>query len=142
MALGSAAGKRGETPERVVESASLPDVAAAPVPALRSLASNDSPPSSADSFLRTIRSAVVSAATAIAGSFAESRPDGRRMLGLGIMLLTLAVAALMAWKLPMRRTTRSDAERWGMPSTYYGPEETYRPVPFAYHPGSLGGGET
>ncbi len=144
MALGSAAGKRGETPERVVESASLPDlpdVAAAPMPAVLPLASDDPAPSPANSFLRTVRSAAdaaATAATAVVGFFAEFRADGRRMLGLGIMLGTLVVAALMAWKLPMRRTLRGDTERWGIPPGYYTSEAPRHIVPFAYHPGSLG----
>ncbi|MBA2533631.1 MAG: GGDEF domain-containing protein [Rubrobacter sp.] len=77
-------------------------------------------------------------------------PQGRLLLAAlagtatawGAMGLILVVAALVAWKLPTKRTTRSDAERWGMPTPYYGAEATYRNVPFAYPPGSLGGGDT
>jgi hypothetical protein len=137
--LGSAAAKRGGSPKPVAESASLPDVAAAPMPAARPLASDDPAPSPANSFLRTVRSAADAVGTAVAGFFAEFRADGRRMLGLGIMLGTLVVAALMAWKLPMRRTLRGDAERWGIPTGYYTSEATRHIAPFAYYPGSLGG---
>ena len=136
-ALGGAAGKDGEAPEPVT----LPDAAAAPVPAKRSLASNDPPPSPVTSFLRTVSSAVASMASVVTGSYAEAfaqtRADGHRLLGLGIILLTLVTSVLMVWKLPMKRTTRWDAEAWGVPTGYYG-SAAYRITPFAYHPGSLG----
>ena len=143
--LGGAAGKDGEAPEPmtepVAEPVTLPDAAAAPDPTVGSLASSDPPPSPVMSFLRTVRSAVASAASVVTGpsteASAQTRAEGRRLLGLGIIMLTLLVTALMAWKLPMRRTTRWDAERWGMPTGSYGPA-AYRIAPFAYHPGSLG----
>jgi hypothetical protein len=120
----------------------LPDEAAAPVPAVRTVASNDSPPSPLTSFVSTVRSAVASAAyavTAAVGSLAESFADRRRVLGLGVLLLTLVVAALIAWKLPMRRTTREDAARWGMPTGYYrGTPAAHRIATFAPLPGSPG----
>jgi CheY-like chemotaxis protein len=135
MAPRTAVDNGGEAPEPVT----LPDAAGAPVPAIRSLASNDPPPSPVTSFLRTVRSAVASMASAVSGSFAEAfaqtRSDGRRLLGLGIVLLTLVASALMAWKLSMRRTTRWDAEASGMPTGYYG-SAAYRIAPFAYHPGA------
>jgi LysM repeat protein len=140
-ALGGAAGKDGEAPEPVAEPVTLPDAAADPVPAIRSLASNDPPPSPVTSFLRTVRSAVASVGSVVSGSFAESfaqtPSEERRLLGLGIVLLTLVVTALMAWKLPMRRTARWDAEAWGVPTGYYG-SDAYRIAPFAHPPGSLG----
>ncbi|MBA3425753.1 MAG: diguanylate cyclase [Rubrobacter sp.] len=69
-----------------------------------------------------------------------TRVEGRRVLGLGIWLLTLVVVALMAWKLPMRRTTREDAERWGIPTGfYYGAPAAHRNnAPLASRPGSPG----
>ena len=77
-------------------------------------------------------------------------PQGRLLLAAlvgtatvwGAMGLILVVAALVARKLPTKRITRSDAERWGIPTPYYGAEATYRIVTFAYHPGSLGGSDT
>lgn len=77
-------------------------------------------------------------------------PQGRLLLAAlvgtatvwGAMGLILVVAALVARKLPTKRTTRSDAERWGIPTPYYGAEATYRIVTFAHPPGSLGGGDT
>ena len=80
----------------------------------------------------------------------------RRLLGLaviaavailstvGVMLLTLLVAALVAWKLPMRRTTRRDAERRGIPTGHYrhyhgAPPGAYRNgAPFAPVPAGAG----
>ncbi|MBA2713163.1 MAG: LysM peptidoglycan-binding domain-containing protein, partial [Rubrobacteraceae bacterium] len=77
-------------------------------------------------------------------------PQGRLLLAAlvgtatvwGAMGLILVVAALVARKLPTKRTTRSDAERWGIPTPYYGAEATSRIVTFAHPPGSLGGGDT
>jgi len=138
----------GPVTEREAEPATLPDVAAAaPVPAVGAVASNDAQPPPFVSFSRTIRTEVVSAASALAESFesffgvsADAGTEGRRLLCLGVLALTLLVAAFLAWKLPMRRTTRGDAERWGMPAGYYGETPpAHRVAPFAYHPGSLGG---
>jgi hypothetical protein len=43
----------------------------------------------------------------------------RRLLGLGIIALTLVLAGLMAWRLPMRRDV-GDAEAWGLyPGLYH-----------------------
>jgi len=148
-AASGAAAEGGDVPapvaERQAEPVSLPllpDEAAAPVPAVRTVASNDSPPSPLTSFVSTVRSAVASAAyavTAAVGSLAESFADRRRVLGLGVLLLTLVVAALIAWKLPMRRTTREDAARWGMPTGYYrGTPAAHRIATFAPLPGSPG----
>jgi hypothetical protein len=127
--------QRGAEP---VNLPALPDEAAAPVPAARTLASNDSSPSPVASVLRTIRTEFTSAASWLADSFAGAHTDGRRLLGLGVLVLTLLVAALVAWKLPMRRTTRRDAERWGIPTGYYGARPDYRNAPIASRPGSPG----
>ncbi len=70
-----------------------------------------------------------------------TRVEGRRVLGLGIWLLTLVVVvALIAWKLPMRRTTREDAERWGIPTGFYyeAPAAHRNNAPLASRPGSPG----
>ena len=147
-APGGAAAEGGDVSapvaERQAEPVSLPllpdEAAAAPVPAVRTLASNDSSPSPVASVLRTIRTEFTSAASWLADSFAGARTDGRRLLGLGVLVLTLVVAALVAWKLPMRRTTREDAERWGIPTGYYhgAPVAHRNNVPFAFRPGSPG----
>jgi hypothetical protein len=123
----------------------LPDAAASPVPAVGMVAPDGSPTSPVASLLRKIRAEVASVPTALAETFADAGTEGRRMLGLGIVLLTLVAAVLIAWKLPMRRTTRRDAERWGTPAGHHGYHRgapaTRRAVPFAYHSGSLGGAD-
>ena len=156
---GGAGAKGGEAPEtaarqearqeaKPVGLPALPGVAvAAPVPAVGAVASNGSPTSPVASLLRAVRAEVASAASALAESFfavaADARADGRRLLGLGVLALTLLVAALVAWKMPMRRTTRGDAERWGTSSGYYGYYGEAPPAPgttsFFYRPGTLGG---
>src|SRR5215203_4876112 len=42
----------------------------------------------------------------------------RRLLGVGILALTLIVALLMAWRLPMRRNVE-DPQAWGIPQQQY-----------------------
>jgi LysM repeat protein len=153
--VGGADAKGGEAPEKAARQTAqhkakpvgLPalqdEAAAAPVPAVRA-ASDGSPTSPVASFLRTIRAELASVPTALAESFADARADGRRLLGVEVLLLTLLVAALIAWKLPMRRTTRRDAERWGIPDGYYryyhgAPPEAYRNgAPFASVPTGTG----
>ena len=148
-AAGGAAAEGGNVPAPVAQRESqrgaepvnlpaLPDEAAAPVPAARALASDDSSPSPVASVLRTIRTEFTSAASWLADSFAGARTDGRRLLGLGVLVLTLVVAALVAWKLPMRRTTREDAERWGIPTVYYGARQDYLNALTAFRPVSPG----
>jgi hypothetical protein len=91
----------------VAEPVNLPEVAAAaPVPAVRSLDAKASPRSPVESFAMTVRSAVSTAESAVVG--------GRKLLGLGTILLTLIVCSLLAWKLPMRRNV-GDSEAWTIP---------------------------
>jgi LysM repeat protein len=47
----------------------------------------------------------------------------RQLLGVGILVLTVLVAILMAWKLPMRRSVDSPSA-WGIPGGYYQEERT------------------
>jgi len=61
--------------------------------------------------------------------------EGRRLLGLGIMALTLFVAILIVWRLPMNRGVR-EPEAWGMYQGYYanyalrgGPDDPQNPSP-------------
>src|SRR5215217_289315 len=49
----------------------------------------------------------------------------RRLLGMGILALTLIVAILMAWRLPMRRNVE-DPQEWGIPQQQY--YENYAPA--------------
>ncbi len=54
---------------------------------------------------------------------AEVLEEDRQALGLGVIVLTLALAILMTWKLPMRRTV-GDASVWGLISRgYYRPDQ-------------------
>jgi hypothetical protein len=61
------------------------------------------------------------AAGGIAGSLLEVYDNikvERRLLGIGILALTLIVAILMALRLPMRRNVE-DPAAWGIPQDYY-----------------------
>lgn len=65
--------------------------------------------------------------------------EGRRLLGLGIMALTLFVAILIVWRLPMNRGVR-EPEAWGMYQGYYanyalrgGPDDPQNPSPTNEH---------
>ena len=61
------------------------------------------------------------AAGGIVGSLLEAYDNievERRLLGIGILALTLIVAILMAWRLPMRRNVE-DPAAWGIPQDYY-----------------------
>src|SRR3712207_3791294 len=123
----------GKAPEPVADPASLPDAAApAPAPAVRSLASKDSPRSPLESFASAARSAASAAEAAVVGTFPEDNQSRRKLLGLGIMALSVLVGALMAWKLPMRRDT-GRSETWGISRGYPG-HHTY---PHSYDPPGL-----
>lgn len=109
---------------------------AAPVPAVRA-APNGAQPSSASSFFGAMKEAFIEVSASV-------RIEGRRLLGLGIIVFTLAVAALMAWTLPMKRTIRADAELWRLSSrpyhaSYGETPAAFRTSPVALHPDSLGG---
>jgi hypothetical protein len=123
----------------------LPDEAsAAPVAAMMVSASNEARPTSVAPFLRIMGAGFASAASALDevsfGGPADTSEEARRSVGLVIIALTLVVAVLMAWKLPMRRTSLGDARRWGIAASYYGEVPTAdRITPFVFHPGSLGG---
>jgi hypothetical protein len=72
------------------------------------------------------------APTTTAGSIVDSVLEAlnnlkgeRRLLGVGILALTLIVALLMAWRLPMRRNVE-DPQAWGLPQQYY--YENYAPA--------------
>ena len=114
------AGEGGEVSQARADLLALPDVAA-PVPAVRSLASQDAARSPAASVWSYVRSTYSSAVTALGDySLAELRANvNRQQLGMGIIALTLLVAGVMAWKLPMKRST-VDVAAWGIPSGHYG----------------------
>jgi DNA-binding CsgD family transcriptional regulator/LysM repeat protein len=115
---GAAEGKGEKASNPVAEPVNLPEVAAAaPVPAVRSLDAKASPRSPVESFAKTVRSAVSSAESAVVGAFPRGDYPGRKLLGLGTIVLTLIVCGLMAWKLPMRRNV-GDYAAWGIPGGY------------------------
>jgi DNA-binding CsgD family transcriptional regulator/LysM repeat protein len=115
---GAAEGKGEKASNPVAEPVNLPEVAAAaPVPAVRPLDAKASSRSPVESFAKTVRSAVSSAESAVVGAFPRGDYPGRKLLGLGIIVLTLIVCGLMAWKLPMRRNV-GDYAAWGIPEGY------------------------
>jgi DNA-binding CsgD family transcriptional regulator len=117
--VGATAGKGEKASDPVAEPVNLPEVgaAAAPVPAVRSLAAKASPRSPVESFARTVRSAVSAAESAVVGGFPREDYLGRKLLGLGIVVLTLIVCGLVAWKLPMRRDV-GDSAAWEVTRGY------------------------
>jgi DNA-binding CsgD family transcriptional regulator/LysM repeat protein len=115
--IGTTDAKGEKASDPVAEAVNLPEVAAAaPVPAVRSLAAKASPRSPVESFAKMVRSAVSAAESAV-GTFPREDYFGRKLLGLGIVVLTLIVCGLMAWKLPMRRNV-GDSAAWGIPRGY------------------------
>jgi DNA-binding CsgD family transcriptional regulator/LysM repeat protein len=117
--IGATEGKDEKASDPVAAAAvNLPEVvAAAPVPAVRSLAAKASPRSPIESFAITVRSAVSAAESAVVEAFPPEDYPGRKQLGLGIVVLTLIVCGLMAWKLPLRRSV-GDSAAWGVPRGY------------------------
>jgi LysM repeat protein len=109
--------QKKKSPDRVAEAPNLPDAVEAP--ALRSAAVDTSPRLSVAPLLEHANSTFASAATALGETFARIHAAGwRLLLVVGTWLLTFALVVLMVWMLPMRRTTRSEAERWGIPTGY------------------------
>jgi LysM repeat protein len=117
--IGATEGEDEKASDPVAAAAvNLPEVvAAAPVPAVRSLAAKASPRSPIESLAITVRSAVSAAESAVVGAFPPEDYLGRKQLGLGIVVLTLIVCGLMAWKLPLRRGV-GDSAAWGIPRGY------------------------
>ena len=135
--VGKADTTSGKAPDPVAEPASLPDAAApAPAPAVRSLTSKDSPRSPLESFASAARSAVSAAESAIVGLFPDDNYSRRKLLGWGIIALSLLIGALMAWKLPMRRNIGS-SEAWGIPTGYPAGHVGYHTYPHSYDPPEL-----
>ena len=135
--VGKAVSKSIKASDPVAEPAFLPDAAApAPVPAVRSLASKDSPRSPVVSFASAARSAVSAVESAIVGTFPDDNQSRRKLLGLSIMAFSLLIAALMAWKLPMTRNIGS-SEAWRIPTGYPGDYAGYHTYAQGYDPPEL-----
>ncbi len=96
----------------------LPDMPTKqPAPEVGSPSATDAP-SPIESFVRSARSLLSSATSAVVGlSGQDDRFGGRKLLGLGIIALTLLVAGLIAWKLPLKRNV-GGFEVWGIPRGY------------------------
>ena len=74
------------------------------VPAVGLLPSGEQRPTSpVTSFAKAARSVVSTAPSATLGLFSGIYEDNRRLLSLGVLVLTFGVALLMIWKLPMKR---------------------------------------
>ena len=74
------------------------------VPAVGLLPSGEQQPTSpVTSFAKAARSVVSTAPSATLGLFSGIYEDNRRLLSLGVLVLTFGVALLMIWKLPMKR---------------------------------------
>ena len=109
--------EKRKSPGRVAEAPNLPDAVEAL--AVRSPVVDTSPRPSVASLLERASSTFASAAPALAETFAQMRAAGWRLLAVvGTWLLTFALVVLMVWKLPARRTTRREAESWGIPTGY------------------------
>jgi LysM repeat protein len=117
------AGKTSDDP--VVQPVALPTMPPTQIdtPKVGSLSETDDPsqtdgPSPLVSFGRTAHSLLSSATSAVVGLFPQDDHfAGRRLVGLAIIVLTLLVAALMAWKMPLKRNL-DGPEAWGIPTGY------------------------
>ncbi len=134
---------KGEPANQQASLPNLPKVpASATVPTIGSLATDASPTTS--SLTSAVRSAVEAPSIGTFFAEAQTTADGRLLLGRGIIALTVLLAVLMAWKLPMRRDL-GDSEEWGIYPGYYG-RYAYSPEVFdplsrsVPQPASLGTG--
>jgi CheY-like chemotaxis protein len=110
-----------EAPEPVADRVALPEMPTKQLtPKVSSSSATEETPSLVESFGRTTRSLLFWATSALIGLFPQDdRLLERKLLGLWIILLTLVVCALMAWKLPMRRQV-GDPAAWGIPTGHVG----------------------
>jgi hypothetical protein len=118
--VGEADARDGKAPDLAAERAHVPDeAAAAPVPAVRSLAPDNARHSPAASFVRSTRSvvsSVSSAASALVEYVAADNPyAGRRLLGWTMILVSLVICGVplalaitrTARRFPRRRYSKS-----------------------------------
>jgi hypothetical protein len=95
---------------------SLPNIPAKQAVPMVSLLSATDAPLRVESLGRTAHSLLSSATSAIVKLFPQDDYlAGRRLVGLAIIALTLLVAALMAWKMPLKRNVEGP-EVWGIPT--------------------------
>lgn len=115
--IGEAGSKIGQAHEPVAEPVVLPDMPAKqPAPKVSSLSATDAP-SPDESFVRTARSLLSSATSAVGLLPQDDHLRSRKLLGLGIIALTVLVAGLIAWKLPLNRNV-GGGRTWGISSGY------------------------
>ena len=110
--------ERKKASNRAVEAPNLPE--AVEDPAAGRAAMDSSPRLPVTSLLEHASSTF---ASALGENFGQIRntAGGRLLLVVGTWLLTFALVVLMVWMLPVRRTTRFEAERWerwGIPTGY------------------------
>jgi hypothetical protein len=87
------------------------------VPKVSLLSATDAP-LRVESFGRTVRALLSSATSAVVGLFPQDDYiGGRRLVGLAIIVLTLLLAALLAWKMSLKRNVEGP-EVWGIPTGY------------------------
>jgi hypothetical protein len=117
------AGKTSDDP--VAQPVALPNMPPTQIdtPKVGSTSETDDPsqtdaPLRVESFGRTVRALLSSATSAVVGLFPQDDYiGGRRLVGLAIIVLTLLLAALLAWKMSLKRNVGgSEAwEVWGVP---------------------------
>jgi LysM domain len=116
--------------EAVSEKAVVPEdgVSEGAIPAPQTPDQTDEQAESAPAESTPAESAPATTAGSIVSSVLEaynSLKGERHLLGVGILALTLIVAILMAWRLPMRRNVE-DSQAWGIPQQQY--DENYAPA--------------
>ena len=73
----------------------------------------------------TVREIVPQASTLISPFSDLSDTERRRVLGVGILFVTLVLALLMAWRLPLSRTVGGSSSSWGSYGEAYGAGRAY-----------------
>lgn len=115
---GEVVGEVSQTPNASPRQDKLPDAPSAPrTPEVRTPSETDV--FSQVAFFERAAHALLSSATPSAvGAIPKDDPVLRRLLGSGIMTLTLLVAGLLAWKAPMKRCVGEEADLWRDRSRY------------------------
>ena len=118
-ALGASKTPRNTQAKQEAKQVGLPEMPTKqPAPNVNSPTTTDAP-SPVESFARSARSLFSSATSALVGLFGqdESLLENRKVLGVGIIALTLLVAGLIAWRMPLKRDV-GEFEVWRLPRGY------------------------
>jgi CheY-like chemotaxis protein len=118
-AVGEVSSKAGRTSDAVAEPVALPDMPTKQVTPRVSSPSVTDAPSPVESIGSTARGLLSSVTSAVVGLFPQDPLLGRKLFGMGIIALTVLVAGLMAWKLPLDRNVGGYGD-WGIPTGYVG----------------------